>query len=153
MKLVTIILLCWFFSNLLNAQIDNPWVFEDYHFQSESEKKSSGSKYAPNGIAFTPKGEMRILIVCAGFGEPYDSYNIAFWPNGVNTLPDWVNDKSTFYNQNSDFANYAHLNNKQNVSRFFNEMSRDSFKLIAGNLIYHILIMAYIHSLLRVKIM
>lgn len=29
MKYVTIIILCWFYPNLLNAQIENPWFFED----------------------------------------------------------------------------------------------------------------------------
>ncbi len=119
-----------FLTNCASAQTGNEWFFEDYH-SSISTKSASITTYVPNGNAFTPKGDMRILVICAGFGEPYDNYDCGNWDTGVTTLPDWVNDKSTFYNQNSDFATYASQNNNQNVSRFYHEMSMQQFSLVA----------------------
>ncbi|MCA1760824.1 MAG: hypothetical protein LC658_13735, partial [Bacteroidales bacterium] len=74
---------------------------------------------------------MRILIVCAGFGNPYDSYSCGNWATGSTSLPAWISDKSTFYNQYSDFSTYSYMDNNQNISRFYHEMSKESFRLIA----------------------
>jgi len=43
----------------------------------------------------------------------------------------WINDKSTFYNQYSDFTTYSSQNNNQNASRFYYEMSMQQFRLVA----------------------
>lgn len=124
-------LILYFFCIVTYAQTDNPWFFEDYYFPPEEEKSASTTKYTPHGEAFTPKGDMRILVVCAGFGSPYDSYECGSWNTGSTALPDWADDKSTFYNQNSDFTTYSYMNNNQNISRFYYEMSKESFRLVA----------------------
>lgn len=111
------------------GQTNNPWLFEDGHLMQS--KSSSVSGYAPYGEAFTPKGDLRVLIICAGFGAPYNDSICDNWATGSATLPSWASDKSTFYNSYSDFANYSNLNNKGNISRFYYEMSKQSFRLIA----------------------
>ena len=115
----------------LHAQTNNPWLFEDYHFPPEGGEKSASIEYAPNGIAFTPKGDLRVLIVCAGFGSPYDGFDCGNWGTGSTSLPVWAVDKSTFYSQNSDFTTYSYLNNNENISRFYNEMSLGALRLTA----------------------
>ncbi len=124
--------LLMFFCVTTYAQTYEEWSFEDYHDPSTNILKSGLlNEYAPNGIAFTPQGEFHILIVCAGFGTPYDDYSCGNWATGIDTTPDWVNDKSTFYNQSSDFATYSSLNNPHNISRFYYEMSQQDFELLA----------------------
>lgn len=85
----------------------------------------------PYGEAFTPNGDLRVLIICAGFGVPYDNYVCGNWATGSTSLPDWINDKSTFYDDTTDFENYSYLSNKTNVSRFYYEMTKQKFRLIA----------------------
>jgi len=69
-----------------SAQTGNEWFFEDSH-SSISTKSASITTYVPNGNAFTPKGDMRILIICAGFGAPYDNYSCGNWDVGSVTMP------------------------------------------------------------------
>lgn len=113
----------------VSGQTNNPWFFEDGHLMQSLSANSSN--YAPYGEAFTPKGDLRVLIICAGFGAPYDNYTSGSWATGSTSLPNWVSDKSTFYNNISDFDNYSNLNNNTNVSRFYYEMSKQQFRLIA----------------------
>lgn len=121
-----------FFSISTKAQITYPGSFEDYHFQTINLKSTTmGTPYSPNGKEFTPKGDFKVLIICAGFGEPYDSYTLPGWTTGVNTLPDWVNNNTAFYRNNSDFNNPATINDKNNISRFYYEMSKGTFRMTA----------------------
>jgi hypothetical protein len=133
-----------FFTTSAIAQITYPGSFEDYHLQivdlksktkpapySLDERLTMGTPYSPNGIVFTPKGDIKVLIICAGFGEPYDSYEVPGWNAGVNTLPEWVNNNSAFYRNNTDFNNPATVNDKGNISRFYYEMSKGIFRMTA----------------------
>jgi M6 family metalloprotease-like protein len=114
------------------TQIKYPGSFEDDCVpRTKSTLKSAATKYSPNGMAFTPKGDFKVLIVCVGFGTPYDNYPLDGWASGTNTLPDWANDKRTFYNNNSDFTDPVTANDKNNVSRFYYEMSKGAFRLTA----------------------
>lgn len=114
------------------AQITYPGSFEDYHFQTIKLKNATiDNLYSPNGIEFTPKGDFKVLIICVGFGAPYDSYEMPGWATGVNTLPDWVNNNSAFYRNNTEFNNPATVNDKNNISRFYYEMSKGTFRMTA----------------------
>lgn len=119
-----ILLIFIFVSTSTMAQFTYPGSFEDYHFQiikhnnetkitpyTLNESLTMGNPYSPNGIVFTPKGDIKVLIICAGFGEPYDSYELHDWNTGINTLPDWVNNNSAFYRNNTDFNNRKHTVN------------------------------------------
>jgi M6 family metalloprotease-like protein len=120
-----------------NAQMIFPGNFEDYHstlIDSQAPKKVSSSitsLYSPNGKIFTPKGDLKVLIICAGLGEPYDSYPMDGWNVGTNTFPDWVVSNSKFYSDNSQFSATATSNDKNNISRFYYEMSKGAFRITA----------------------
>lgn len=137
--LLCIFFLIGFFTIKSNAQINYPGSFEDYHFPpiksattaSSLESAITDSRYSPNGIVFTPKGDIKTLIIFAGFNDPCDNYPIAGWTTGANTFPDWVGTHSTFYTANSEFDNPATVNDKNNVSRFYYEMSKGTFRLTA----------------------
>ena len=139
-----IFLLCIFFligviTIKTNAQINYPGSFEDYHFPpiksattaSTLESATTASQYSPNGIVFTPKGDIKVLIICAGFNDPFDNYPMAGWATGASTFPDWVNTHNTFYTANSEFDNLTTVNDKNNISRFYYEMSKGTFRLTA----------------------
>jgi hypothetical protein len=108
-----------------------PDDIEDYHDPSMLKSALIGDTYIPNGLAFTPKGDMRALIVCVGFGPTWDNQSCNDWPTGSNTLPDWANSKEYMYNSYSDFSTYASSNHYQNISRFYYEMSDGDFRFIA----------------------
>ena len=104
-----------------SGQTNNNWFFEDSH-PIQSKSTSALSQYIPYGNAFTPNGDLRVLIICAGFGALYNDSICGDWATGSTTLPSWISDKSIFYNSYSDFSNYSYLNNKENISRFYYEM-------------------------------
>ena len=89
-------------------------------------------KYIANGLEFTPKGDLRVLIVFIGYGEPYDSQDIAGWPAN-SQFPDWAtNNARAFYTSFSDFSNNIYSDrNRFSVSNFYYQMSNGSFRLIA----------------------
>jgi M6 family metalloprotease-like protein len=112
------------------AQISYPGSFEDAHLLP-LKSATIGTKYTPNGDEFTPKGDFKVLIICAGFGNPYDNDPVSGWSTGVNTFPDWVNANTTFYQNNTSFNSPATVNDKSNVSRFYHEMSNGTFRMTA----------------------
>jgi hypothetical protein len=125
-------------TSVANGQLIHPGYFEDDHgpainqpVQMNSNSTSITSLFSPYGQAFTPKGDMKVLIICAGFGTPYDDYSMPGWSTGTNSLPDWAISNSTFYTNDIQFSNPATNNDKKNVSRFYYEMSKGSFKLTA----------------------
>lgn len=70
---------------IVNAQMSFTDSFEDYHIlpldslnpmRSNSTVSYLNSTY---GKSFTPKGDFKILIICAGLGEPFDSYPMDGW--------------------------------------------------------------------------
>ena len=118
------------------AQIPYPNEFYDDHLPEpnilrKSVMTSSGY-YSPYGKTFTPTGDLKILIICAGLGTPYDNYEVPNWPTGSNTFPNWVSNNETFYTDNSQFSNPLTLNDKYNVSRMYYEMSQGKFRLTAN---------------------
>lgn len=103
---------------------------EDYHDPSTLKSLLIGDKNYSNGEAFTPKGDMRALIVCVGFGPTWDNQACGDWPSGSNTLPNWANSKEYMYNDYSDLTTYASSNHYLNISRFYYEMSDEKFRFI-----------------------
>ncbi|MFZ4724266.1 MAG: hypothetical protein ACOYMD_02365 [Paludibacter sp.] len=123
---------------IANGQLKHPSYFEDYQVpstyqqvQMNSNSTSLTSLFSPNGQVFTPKGDMKVLIICASIGEPFDSYPLNGWAVGSNTLPDWVTSNQTFYTDNDQFNSPATENDKNNISRFYYEMSKGVFRLTA----------------------
>lgn len=94
---------------------------------------------AENGGVFTPKGDIKALVVFVGLNEYSNSsqYPLLRW-NG--NLPDYVDPitgefDEFIYNSNSDFLNYSTAAPEgKSLSMLFNEMSKpkEDFKFTAG---------------------
>ena len=92
-----------------------------------------GSQYIANGGVFTPKGNLRVLVVFISYGEPYDSQDVPDWPVGQE-FPNWATDNApkAFYSDLSEFVPDIYSDrNRHSVSNFYNQMSNGSFKLMA----------------------
>lgn len=96
-------------------------------------------KYIANGFDFTPKGDLRALVVFIGYGEPYDSQDIDGWPAN-SQFPDWAtNNTKAFYTSFSDFSNNIYSDrNRFSVSNFYYQMSNGRFRLIADYYPYRV---------------
>jgi hypothetical protein len=105
---------------------DNPDVFT-----SGSKLKSGTTYYLPNGGCFTPKGDLRALIIFASFGSPYDQQDVGGWPSSSN-FPDWATSaQKPFYSTVAEFTSSSTDNNIYSVSKFYYDMSnsRNKFRL------------------------
>ena len=115
--------------------LDNEYYyeFEDYTEEEMSFVPGPGQDYAPYGWDFTPKGDLRVLIICAGFGAPYDNYAVSGWAEGSNTFPTCLTDPTQrpFYSNPSDFNNPLPIDGVRNISRYYYEMSGGQFRLMA----------------------
>lgn len=94
-----------------------------------------GDEYIANGGVFTPKGELRALVVFISYGEPYDSQYLKDWPVD-SELPLWAtsSNQKAFYNDYSEFPSFADRfsdTNRQSISNFYYQMSNGTFKIIA----------------------
>jgi hypothetical protein len=60
-----------------------------------------------NGYYFEPYGDLKVLIICVGFGPNFDKYPCGDWPNedGENDIPAQLKNKTTFYDSFDDFDN------------------------------------------------
>lgn len=93
--------------------------------------KRSGS--IVNGDVFTPRGDLRVLIVFISYGPTFDTLEVDSWPVG-SEFPNWVLDTSrkAFYNDFSEFSQDIYSdNNRYSVSNFFYQMSQGTFRLVA----------------------
>jgi hypothetical protein len=132
-----ILLVFFVLSNVIvQAQITSePLQFEDYYINilpSSSLKSASTTTYAPNGGTQTPHGDLRALIVFAGFGTSYDpNHDFTGWDSGPDVIPDFATNKQVFYNDYSDFTTYANVSNNLNLSKFYYIMSNKKFRFIA----------------------
>lgn len=112
-------------TSVANGQLKHPGYFEDYHVPTinqpvpmNSNSTSLTSLFSPNGQALTPKGDIKVLIICAGFGTLYDNYSMPGWTTGTNSLPDWAISNSTFYTNDIQFSNPATNNDKKMFQDF-----------------------------------
>jgi hypothetical protein len=94
----------------------------------EENLKSTVSYYIPYGGYFTPKGDLRVLIIFASFGYPYDSQEVPGWQS-TSEFPEWAtaSDK-VFYSTEADFTNSSNDMNHRCVSKFYYDMSNSSNK-------------------------
>lgn len=97
------------------------------------------------GGAFTPKGEMRILVVFASFKDKPTSNSdfenekcsVRSWSKNPNGLPDFV-DSATgefpelAYSKIEDFETYRNNSDVRGLSKYYEEMSLGKFHLLAG---------------------
>lgn len=93
------------------------------------ERENSNIAY---GGSFTPKGDLRMLIVFVKYGGIYDTMYLEGWNNG--DFPDWAmsSNEAAFYHDYSDFPNSIFSDtNRKSVSNFYYQMSGGQFRLIA----------------------
>lgn len=101
-----------------------------------SQEKLNGF-YSPHGGVFTPKGDMRVLIIYAGFGNTNGVGNqkLPHWEDNaaLNSVPEYVEASGAapemIYSQNSDFKKLE-SRNLLNLSRLYYEMSLGKFRLV-----------------------
>ena len=96
-------------------------------YEPEMQNRLTGSEYIANGGVFTPKGELRVLIVFISYGEPYDSQYLEGWPVDSD-LPTWAHPDSpaVFYSDFSQFPTDIYSDtNRQSVSNFYYRKSAD----------------------------
>ncbi len=102
-----------------------------YYNQNTDSKVGKTGFYSGYGNVLTPKGDLRVLVICAGFGEPYDNFEMQGWSKEPDAIPDKLKDKSTFLSDFSDFSERPLANQDKNVSYFYYQMSHSKFRLIA----------------------
>jgi hypothetical protein len=85
------------------------------------------SNYAPFGKVFTPKGDLRILIIYAGFADLDNNQAAGNWPSDKD-LPPW-DPTELFYSDFSEFEKYKGDTTVQNLSKFYYEFSHTAHKL------------------------
>jgi len=122
--------------------IEYPGYFEDVVLDEDMSGTAlsvmaSTTHYAPYGKPFTPKGDMRALIIFAGFGLPYDAMPVSGWEsstiNSGLTYPNWVKDSANvrrFYSDVTQFENPTSADGVRNVSRFYYEMSKKKLRFM-----------------------
>jgi hypothetical protein len=131
MKKYIYITLCLLIPVSLFAQRED---FVCSHVEEEDvsfDLRAGTSLFSGNGHYFTPKGDLRALIICAGFGPQYDnSFSIGNWDASPGALPTYLLNKSTIYSDVSDFSTYSNSGHNANISRFYYEMSNYQFRLM-----------------------
>lgn len=86
-----------------------------------------------NGGVFTPKGDLRILIVFVTFDDPYDTCSLDGWPLS-SRFPNWAlnSNQKPFYNSFSEFSpNIFENTNRLSLSNFYYQMSNGALRIIA----------------------
>lgn len=86
-----------------------------------------------NGGVFTPKGDLRVLIIFISYGDDYDYQEVNGWPQD-SAFPNWATniDNKAFYTTFLDFSNDIYSDpNRFSVSNFYYQMSNGSFRLLA----------------------
>ncbi len=96
---------------------------------------SYAQQSAHYGEVFTPKGDLRVLIICVGFKDFDNAQKFPNWkPNGA--LPDFVQNNAipeSFYNNYEDFDKYKNIDSVKNLSKLYQEMSfpNGNFRIVA----------------------
>lgn len=83
------------------------------------------------GKVLSPKGDLRILIIYAGFEGFDESQETSDWPPNSD-FPSWKSE-NLFYNSMDQFEKYAQDTTIVNISKFYNEMSKPlgNFRMVA----------------------
>ncbi len=127
-------------SSFLNGSTGVPLQECNYipNFSVQNTCSSPGPIYSPNGQVFTPKGDLKALIIFAGFGQYDNNNSFSTWPVSSNTsVPSYLDPvtgsaPSLIFSNTSDFSTYAIPSNTTNksISRFYYEMSKGTFRLM-----------------------
>ena len=134
-KLILFLLLVPF---VVKGQYNYPGSFEDYHFLKDTINVSKSTQNASFGDQFTPRGDMKGLIIFANFAGTYTNnpshIEVSNWNQDVvnfsNNYPESVQSDGTalelFYSNNAQFTQYENDQNVKNISKFYYEMSKTS---------------------------
>lgn len=88
-------------------------------------------QYIANGGVFTPKGDIRVLVIFVTYGGVYDTMHVDGWSANADR-PQWaLSNTPSFYCSYTDFnTNIYSGENRYNVSDFYYQMSNGSFRMI-----------------------
>lgn len=124
-------------NNPLKAQQTDVCVIDSNALIFELDSVARLTASSINGAVFTPRGEMRVLIIYAGFTNDNETGSTGLvWPydDGINppgkSFP--INKSDFFYD---DYSDFAPGNTDKTISNFYYQMSLPSgnpLKMIAG---------------------
>jgi len=91
------------------------------------------SMYIANGGVFTPRGDLRILVIFVSYGGVYDTLPVDGWDKD-SEFPAWAsNQNKAFYTDFSEFRTDIYSDtNPQSVSNFYYQMSQGNFRIVAN---------------------
>jgi hypothetical protein len=123
-SIVFILFSCILYSYGQSLFENNPdIVFNDEILSVKTLKSTLINYYMPYGGVFTPKDDLRALIIFASFGDPYDQRYIESWPSN-STYPNWAtSENKPFYSTEAEFDNSSSDMNHRSVSKFYYDMS------------------------------
>lgn len=82
--------------------------------------------YSENGNSFTPKGDLKILLLCITF-DNFDTIDSENWPAGAN-FPNWLSNNNFIFHSLSDFDTVSMENTS--ISNYYYQMSNHRFRMI-----------------------
>ncbi|MDR3339505.1 MAG: hypothetical protein LBT25_05325 [Candidatus Symbiothrix sp.] len=127
-SVICFLFLLFLFSNV-GAQTNTYYDFECG--TTETMLRSSTSVgYSANGYPFTPKGDLRALVICAGFGSNYDSQYVSGWDSAPDSIPISLKNGDIFYSNFSQFTSNPPASAIGNISAYYHAMSRGQFRLV-----------------------
>lgn len=89
-------------------------------------------QYIANGGVFTPKGDIRILIIFIKYGGVYDTMRVEGWDANADR-PQWALSETTVFHD--DYLNFNTNvyggDNRRNISDFYYQMSNGLFRMCA----------------------
>lgn len=96
---------------------------------------SQNKPYGPYGEVFTPRGDLRVLVVCVGFENNDYDQPFSNWPPHQD-LPDYMQDGNffeAFYDNFDQFEQFKNDSSVQNISKLYQEMSQpnENFRIVA----------------------
>ena len=101
-------------------------------YEQTNTLESKTTSHIENGGVFTPKGDLRVLIIFITYGGIYDTLDLPGWNNGA--YPDWATSSTekAFYNDFAEFPQEIYSDkNRKSVSNFYYQMSGGRFRLVA----------------------
>ena len=126
----------------LMAQNEPPGHFGCHHDSIEALTGSfKTGVWVPNGGVFTPKGDLTVLLVYAGFDDP-NARDIGDQPldgwenenesnNSAATRPPKADIRDLWYKDFNDFTTYANDPDVGYISKYYHAMSGGTFRMIA----------------------
>lgn len=89
-------------------------------------------QYIANGGVFTPKGDIRVLIIFIKYGGIYDTMRVEGWDANADR-PQWALSETTVFHD--DYLNFNTNvyggDNRRNISDFYYQMSNGLFRMCA----------------------